>query len=113
MEVYVKITKDELERYKEYAYTLRKMADFCNNKCGPPGSRCRMECCGCPGHGELEKLLEETGIRNYNESGVIKDYVETLLDFCDARVNFERANDRLNTLRRKVDDAYSKFEVIP
>jgi len=113
MEVYVKITKGELERYKEYAHILRKMKDFCNKRCGSPGSRDRMECCGCPGHGELAKLLEETGIRNYNESGAIKDYVETMLDFCDARADFERANDRLNILRRKADEAYSKFEVIP
>lgn len=112
MEVYVKITKDELERYKEYAYTLRKMADFCNKKCGSPGSRGRMGCCGCPEQSDFVDRLDKTGIKDYDESGVVKEYVETLLDFCDARDAFDRANDRLNNLRRKCDDAYSKFEVV-
>ena len=113
MEVHIKITKEELGRYKEYAHIRRMIADLCNNKCGSPGSRCRMECYGCPDRGKLEELLDKTGIKDYDESGVIKEYVETLFAFCDARVAFDRANDRLNNLRRKCDDAYSKFEVIP
>ena len=112
MEVHVKITKTELEKYKEYAHIQRKMNALCNNKCGPSGSSGRSACCGCPEQRELCNLLKKTGIEDYNKSGIIENYVEMLLDFCDARIEFDRATERLNTLRRECDAAYRKFEVL-
>lgn len=116
MEVRVTITQQELEAIKAYTDFMRDNKEPCDRKCGPPGSPHRRVCCGCPEHGEWEKLVKEF-IKTHGltdeilKNETVKRYIAAYNEHVFASRALEAANKRAINAENAYENARDAFTI--
>lgn len=112
----VTLTSRELIAIEQYAQFMLNNPEPCNKKCGPPGSPDRRACCGCPDHGDWEKLVKNFKMQNMLSSDIlneetVKVYIAANTELLNAALAVAAANEREKIAQRAFKKAYDAITV--